>query len=87
MQSYLLEFLGTFVFLSAILGSSSNSNPQLAVALGLFTAVTVAGASSHLNPAVSAMQYFAGNLSMNDLLMFVVAQVLGGYVALQVSKM
>ena len=55
MQPYLLEFLGTFVFLSAILKSGSNVNPQLAVALGLFVAVTIAGPNSHLNPAVSTM--------------------------------
>ena len=87
MQPYLLEFLGTFVFLSAILKSGSNVNPQLAVALGLFVAVTIAGPNSHLNPAVSTMQFFAGSLSMNDLLMFTLAQVVGGYVALQVSRM
>ena len=32
------------------------------------------------------MQFFAGSLSMNDLLMFIVAQVVGGYLALQVSN-
>ena len=40
----------------------------------------------HFNPAVSVMMAVAGRLSMKDLLPYVLAQVSGGLVALEMYK-
>jgi len=40
----------------------------------------------HFNPAVSVMMWRNGKLKMSDLAPYVIAQVLGGLVALELSK-
>lgn len=84
MLKFVVEFLGTFLFLSVVVATT---NPVL-IALALLTAtVLVSGISgAHLNPAISAMFYAKGSLSNNDLLGYVVAQVAGGLSALYAYK-
>ena len=61
MIKYLVEFLGTFVFLSVIVATGQ---PVL-IALALLLAILVGGGISggHFNPAVSVMFYAKGGLS------------------------
>ena len=84
MLKYIVEFLGTFLFLSVVIATT---NPVL-IALALLTAIVlVAGVSgAHLNPAISTMFYAKGSLSMNDLLGYVFAQTAGGLAALSAYK-
>jgi glycerol uptake facilitator-like aquaporin len=82
MINYLVEFLGTFVFLSVIVATGQ---PVL-IALALLLAILVGGSISggHFNPAVSVMFYAKGALSSLDLGGYILAQVLGGLAALGV---
>ena len=84
MKKYLVEFLGTMFFLYVIL---TIGNP-LAIGMALVLAIMVGGKVSggNFNPAVSLMMTMAGRLPVKELLPYVVAQLLGGGAALQLSK-
>ena len=59
------------------------------IGLALATAVWWGGdiSGGHFNPAVSTMFYLDDKLTRNDLIPYVIAQVLGGAAALHFSKM
>lgn len=84
MQKYLAEFVGTMFFVLVVL---SSSNP-LVVGAGLALAVMVTAKVSggHLNPAISVAMSVAKKMPSNDLLPYIVAQVAGGLVALELKK-
>ena len=84
MESLLVEFLGTLLFVYVILATG---NP-LAIGTALALIILVASKSSggHINPAVSIVMASAGKLNVNELLPYVIAQILGGLTALQVYK-
>ena len=84
MLKYIIEFLGTFLFLSVVVATT---NPLL-IALALLTAIVlVAGVSgAHLNPAISTMFWAKGSLSNVDLLGYVLAQIAGGLSAYMAYK-
>lgn len=85
MSKYLVEFLGTTLFLFTILRFP---NPVLIV-LSLLLVILVGGKVSggHFNPAVSVMKYAQGELKRNDLVLYAMCQILGGLFALQIYKM
>jgi glycerol uptake facilitator-like aquaporin len=80
MLAYVVEFLGTFLFLSVIVATAQ---PVL-IALALLLVILVGGGISggHFNPAVSLMFWAKGALNGMDLAGYVVAQALGGLGAL-----
>ena len=84
MNKYLVEFVGTLFFVYIILATG---NP-LAIGAALALVITLAGPISggHVNPAVSVVMASAGKLSVNELLPYIVAQILGGLVAFQLYK-
>ena len=84
MNKYVVEFLGTMFFLYVIIAVG---NP-LAVGAALAIAIMVGAKTSGgmYNPAVAVMMTAAGKLSRSDLLPYVVAQVAGGLVALELYK-
>ena len=84
MNRYLVEFVSTLFFVYVILATG---NP-LAIGAALALAITLAAPISggHLNPAVSVVMAAAGKLEVVDLVPYVIAQVLGGLVALQIFK-
>ncbi len=92
MNKYLAEFLGTLFFLYVILAVVSRStNPMVdavPVAVGLAIPIMIFGAVSggNFNPAVSVMMAARGTLAKSDLLPYIVAQVAGGLVALELYK-
>ena len=61
MLDYLVEFIGTFIFLSV---NIVTGNP-IAIALALATAIYFGGKVSggHFNPAVNVMMYLHNNIS------------------------
>jgi aquaporin Z len=83
MLKYVVEFLGTFLFLSAFV--STAGQPML-VALTLFLVMLLgAGISgTHLNPAISLMYWLKGGLTNADFGAYVAAQLLGSVGALTV---
>ena len=84
MNKYLVEFLGTVFFLYVIIATGD----ALAIGAALAVAILLGGAISggHFNPAVSVMMAAAGRLPKTELLPYVIAQVLGGIVALELSR-
>ena len=84
MNKYVVEFLGTLFFLYVILATGK----ALPIGLALAVAIMVGGKISggNYNPAVSVMMAAAGKLPMHDLLPYVVAQVAGGLVALELYR-
>tara|TARA_B100000902_G_C27037491_1_gene777654 strand:+ start:361 stop:633 length:273 start_codon:yes stop_codon:yes gene_type:complete len=84
MNKYLVEFLGTLFFLYVILATGD----ALAIGAALAVAILLGGSISggHYNPAVSIMMTAGGKLSKNELLPYIIAQVLGGIVALELYR-
>jgi aquaporin Z len=84
MLSYLVEFLGTFLFLSVVIFTT---NPVL-IAGALLTVIVLIGSISgcHVNPAISLMLWAKGTLSNKDLVGYVLAQLAGGLAALAAFK-
>ncbi len=84
MYKYVVEFLGSVFFFLVILLTGQ----AIPIALALAAVIMLGGKVSggHFNPAVSVMMWRAGKLGMSDLLPYVGAQVLGGLVALELSK-
>ena len=84
MYNYVVEFLGTVFFLLVILLTGQ----AIPLGLALMAVIMVGGKISggHFKPAVSVMMWRNGKLKMSDLAPYVIAQVLGGLVALELSK-
>tara|TARA_Y100000816_G_scaffold124284_3_gene87408 strand:- start:58 stop:327 length:270 start_codon:yes stop_codon:yes gene_type:complete len=85
MQKYLAEFAGTLFLVLVILSTKGDA---LAVAAALGISIMVVGKMSggHLNPAVTVAMAVGKKMNSNDVMPYVVAQVLGGLVALELSK-
>jgi len=84
MNKYLVEFLGTMFFLYVIMATGN----ALAIGAALTLVILVGGAISggNFNPAVSVMMAAAGKLPTNDVVPYILAQVAGGLVALELYK-
>ena len=84
MNKYLVEFVGTLFFLFVILVSGE----AIPIGSALILAIMLGGKISggHFNPAVSVMMFLNQKIPAQDLLFYVLAQVLGGAVALQLYK-
>jgi glycerol uptake facilitator-like aquaporin len=83
-NKYVVEFLGTLFFLYVIVATGN----ALAIGAALAIAIMVGGniSGGHFNPAVSVMMYAAGKLSRSDLIPYLLVQVAGGLVALELHK-
>lgn len=84
MNAYIVEFLGTLFFLYVILATGN----ALAIGAALALAILVGGAISGgmYNPAVTIMMAAAGKLPNNEVLPYILSQVAGGLVALELFK-
>jgi aquaporin Z len=84
MIKYIVEFLGTFLFLSVIV---STAQPVL-ISLALLVCMLLGGSISggHFNPAVSLMYFAKGALTPADFAAYVGAQLLGGLSALGIFR-
>jgi glycerol uptake facilitator-like aquaporin len=82
MLNYLVEYLGTFLFLSVVVAVGQ----PIPIALALLVVILLGGSISggHFNPAISLMFWAKGALTNNDLAGYVVAQCLGGISALAI---
>jgi glycerol uptake facilitator-like aquaporin len=84
MNKYLVEFIGTILFVYVILVTGNPLAIGATLALVIMIAAPISG--GHINPAVSVVMASAGKLPTTELLPYVVSQVLGGLVALQLYK-
>ncbi len=84
LQKLIAEFLGASLFLTAIgahIGSGGGtqlSTAGIAITLGLAILITSGISGGHLNPIVSLYFYSKKEISLSDLLGYVVAQIAGG---------
>ncbi len=81
MLNYLVEYIGTFVFLSVILMSGGNA---ISIGIALAAVILLGGKVSggNFNPAVSVMMFYNGKLSLTNMMIYMFVQVLGGLTAL-----
>ena len=84
MQKYVVEFLGTTLFVYVILATGN----ALAIGATLALIMLIIGGISggYVNPAVSIVMASAGKLPTIDLVPYCIAQILGGLVALEIYK-
>jgi len=84
LNTYLVEFLGTALFVFFILATG---NPlAIGAALAFILLITGPMSGGHVNPAVTIVMASMGNISPNDILPYILAQVLGALVALEIFK-
>ncbi|NBT46984.1 MAG: hypothetical protein EBT07_04080 [Actinobacteria bacterium] len=76
MLDYIVEFLGTFIFLSVIIATGQPILISMALLLVILLGAGISG--GHFNPAVSVMFWANGALSNAGLAGYIVAQILGG---------
>lgn len=84
MQKYLAEFLGTLFFVYVILATGNPLAIGAALALSVLLTMNISG--GHINPAVSIVMASRGKISTSDLMPYIIAQILGGLVALEIYK-
>jgi aquaporin Z len=84
MYKYFIEFLGTTFFVYIILATG---NPlAIGAALALTILLTSAISGGYANPAVAIVMASAGKFPTADLVPYILAQVFGGLVALEIYK-
>ncbi len=97
MKKFLAELVGTFVFLGVIIVSVAGKSLTVAdkaetwikIGLALAVAILLVGGISgaNLNPAVSIMFYLHKDLSFEELIIYILAQVIGAVLAFTMYKM
>ena len=84
MSIFIAEFIGTFILMLAIFATG---NPYY-IASAFLGAITIASSSSggHLNPAVSLAMLMNGSIKLNQLMVYIPAQILGALAAYYAYK-
>jgi len=83
-NSYLVEFFGTCFLVFIILATGNPVAIACAYALVVILIKDVSG--GHINPAVSIVMASLGNIEISELVPYILAQVFGGLVALELYK-
>ncbi len=78
---FAVELVGTLIFLYVILASGGDA---ISIGVALAAVILFGGKLSggHFNPAVSIMMFFNNKLGVSKLIVYIIAQVLGGILAL-----
>ena len=84
MYKYLAEFSGTLFFVYVILATGNPLAIGAALALSILLTSNISG--GHINPAVTIVMASYGKIETGDILPYIIAQVLGGLVALEIYK-
>ena len=84
MKKYLIEFFGTFFFLYVIIAVGHPLAIGAALTLVIFLGGKISG--GNFNPAVTIMMAAAKKMPMADALPYIIAQVAGGLLALELYK-
>ena len=84
LNKYLVEFLGTVFFLYVIIATGN----AIAIGAALAIAIMLGGhiSGGYFNSAVTVMMAAAGKIPMSDVVPYVLAQISGGLVALELHK-
>ena len=84
MNKYLAEFSGTLFFVYIILATGNPIAIGAALALSILLTSNISG--GHINPAVSIVMASAGKLDTSELIPYILSQVFGALVALELYK-
>lgn len=84
LKSSLVEFVGTFIFLTVILNTANAIPIGIALAAVIFAFGVISG--GHFNPAVSFMMYVKGDINAQTFAAYVASQLIGGYAAYMLYK-
>jgi aquaporin Z len=78
---FAVELVGTLIFLYVILASGGDA---ISIGVALAAVILFGGKLSggHFNPAVSIMMFLNNKLGVSKLIVYIIAQVLGGILAL-----
>lgn len=97
MKKFVAEVIGTFVFLGVIIVSVAGKSLTMCdkaetwikVGLALSIAILLVGGISgaNLNPCVSIMFYLHKDLTFEELIIYILAQVIGAVLAFTMYKM
>ena len=82
MYKYLAEFLGTLFLMYIIIATGNPLAIGAALALAILMTGNISG--GHINPAVTISMAAAGKLDVNEIIPYVLAQVFGALVAVQI---
>ena len=85
MNKYLVEFLGTLIASFVIFATGNYLAIGATFAILIFLGGPISGGI--FNPAVAVAMSFAGKLSTNDLMPYIVAQIAGGLGGYELFKM
>jgi len=78
----IVEFLGTFIFLSVIVATG---NPlAIGATLALLCALSSAVSGGNFNPAVTIMVLYNRGMAYDNAIAYIVAQIAGGILAVTV---
>jgi len=83
-NKYLVEFLGTCFLVFVILATGNPLAIGAGLALAMLLTKDISG--GHINPAVSVVMASLGKLPVQELIPYVLAQVFGALVALEIFK-
>ena len=75
----IIEFLGTFIFLSTIVSTGQPLIIGLVLALLIYLGLDISG--GHFNPAVTIMSLFNKDIDMENAVGYLIAQISGGIFA------
>jgi aquaporin Z len=84
MNKYLAEFIATCIFVYVIISTGNPVAIGATLALMILAIRNISGA--HLNPAVSLVMASVGKIEIDQLIPYVLSQLLGGLVALEIYK-
>jgi len=81
MYKYLAEFLGTLFLVYIVIATGNPLAIGAALALAILLTASISG--GHINPATTIALAAAGKLDVKEILPYVISQVFGGLVAVQ----
>jgi aquaporin Z len=84
MNEILVEFIGTFFFLYVIISTNNFVAIGTALALAIYVGGKISG--GNFNPAVTIMMVVAKKQKMETLVPYIIAQIAGGFAALELYK-
>lgn len=85
MYNYLVEFLGTVFFIYVILATGNALMIGAALALVILIGLKASSIASY-NPAVTTVLYTMGKINGSEFLFYVLTELFGGLVALELYK-
>jgi aquaporin Z len=84
MKAVLVEFIGTLIFLYVIIATDNSVAIGAILSLMIYLGEPISG--GNFNPAVTVMMVAAKKQNMNTAIPYIVAQLVGGLVALELYK-